>query len=611
MNLKKIRIENYKSIRDIEFELKKHGNSYTTMLVGINESGKSNILEAMSYLNVPKGEFDYNEIRNQNDESSAYASFRFFLEFEDKQEYINDIRQEIENGELLDFDIKNIQKIVYLDRGEKNLNYGLTYDINNLPKRLFIMNNKGTFTLSKEADAEGLFQELTEELFKTYFKEKVDDMIIRCEPEVVLWSPSDNDLVSRIDLHDFIKNINSNIPMRNIFYIAGYKSESEIKSKIDEINDTSLRKKLEGTLSGEITKYVTEIWNHKITFDIEIAEDGKCAVSVQDEGPENKYNFHEMRNRSDGFKRFMSLILSLSVDTKLSKKHHALILIDEPEAHLHPSGIRDLRRELLAIGEDNYLFVSTHSPFLIDRKDKTRNIIIKKSRSAETEKVMIDESADIIDDEVLREAFGIEVYKDLLNPHCVLVEGKSDKIILQKSFHLKGYKGHGIANGQGGNIDTLAAKLNDSDINILVILDDDKGGKLCSSKIIKMGGSYSKRNVFTIRDLVGEIIEGGTIEDTLGNAFLRRKLREVYESTFTDESFEDLAVLAEKSPFMERVRIYLSQRNKSREVISEFLGNLKIRISDDFKPSRAGLKEKHPLLDSLAEKIHSELSRKH
>ena len=50
MKLTKIKIRNFKSIQDIEFDVQKHGGSYTTMLLGRNESGKSNILEAMSLL---------------------------------------------------------------------------------------------------------------------------------------------------------------------------------------------------------------------------------------------------------------------------------------------------------------------------------------------------------------------------------------------------------------------------------------------------------------------------------------------------------------------------------------------------------------------------------
>ncbi len=49
MKLSKIRILNYKSIMDITLEVEKRAKSYTTMLVGKNETGKSNILEAISF----------------------------------------------------------------------------------------------------------------------------------------------------------------------------------------------------------------------------------------------------------------------------------------------------------------------------------------------------------------------------------------------------------------------------------------------------------------------------------------------------------------------------------------------------------------------------------
>ena len=53
-----------------------------------------------------------------------------------------------------------------------------------------------------------------------------------------------------------------------------------------------------------------------------------------------------MNSRSDGFKQFISFILSLSIETKKYDNNNRLILIDEPERHLHPSGIRDLGKDL-------------------------------------------------------------------------------------------------------------------------------------------------------------------------------------------------------------------------------------------------------------------------
>ena len=44
-----------------------------------------------------------------------------------------------------------------------------------------------------------------------------------------------------------------------------------------------------------------------------------------------------------------------------SPLNHSLILIDEPEVHLHPSWVRQLYRALPQIGEDNQYIVTTHS----------------------------------------------------------------------------------------------------------------------------------------------------------------------------------------------------------------------------------------------------------
>ncbi len=65
MELKQIRIKDFKSIRDLDFPIK--GNILS--LVGKNECGKSSILEAISFLN-PRKIFDDIEITNKS--SSLY-----------------------------------------------------------------------------------------------------------------------------------------------------------------------------------------------------------------------------------------------------------------------------------------------------------------------------------------------------------------------------------------------------------------------------------------------------------------------------------------------------------------------------------------------------------
>lgn len=609
MKINKIIIENFKSIEKIEFDIKKYGESYTTMFLGINESGKSNILQAMSYLNTPDGEFDYDVIHNQKDESDGDIDIFFYLNFE-TDICVKEVRKKIENGSLLNFEVIDLIKNVYLRSGEKKFIENFDFEIKNLTEGLFIKKEKKEnvnikpvviteFTLSKSKNDDE-YEVLSIDLFNQYFSGIIYNLAKINEPKVSFWKPSDEYLITDVDLNKFKDDIDSNIPLKNIFALAGFKKSENIKNEINKIHNFQLKSKLKSLLSNKTTEYVNEIWKHKIKIDIDISDSGVCHVNIQDDGKKNQHNFYRMASRSEGFKQFISLILSLSIETKKLEIKNKLILIDEPETHLHPSGIRDLKKELLEIGKNNYLFVSTHSPFLVDRDNKERNIIIRKNDSALTVKKEIKSEEDIRDDEVLDEAFGINVYRDLLINHRILVEGASDKIILQKSFVFKDYK-FGITNGNGSNIVQVASKLNSDDIKVLVIVDDDLDGKKYKQQILKIGGVYSANNIFTLRDLVGGIKNDATIEDLLGKSYIQQKFNDFYESKFS----ETCNYVFDDSPFVKQIKIYLQQNNKFDDQVLE---DFKKNVSDNFNPSKTGFNRDFPLLNSLAEEINNKLS---
>lgn len=289
-----------------------------------------------------------------------------------------------------------------------------------------------------------------------------------------------------------------------------------------------------------------------------------------------------MNSRSQGFHQFMSLILSLSIENHNSNMKNDLIIIDEPENHLHPSGIRNMMDELLKIGYENYVFVATHSCFMIDNRNKERNYIIKKDSKKNTIYKQILEDEDIYDDEVLADAFGINVYKDFLTPNKILVEGLSDKKILNKAIKkINPNFEVGITNGYGSNITPVASRFKLEDIKTFVILDDDLTGKSNKEKILKIGDIYNETNVMTIRDIENSIISGGTIEDTLGKNFISKILRNVWEEYFDEELEIDLD---ENKPFIEQIKIHL-QKYKENENVDKFLEKIKTEVSSKFNPS--------------------------
>ena len=85
MIITKAKITNFKSIEDIEISFDKIGDSYTKIFVGINESGKSNILEALSYFEPPKQNVTYDHYCNQKLEDGKDCDLQFYMEF-DKDE---------------------------------------------------------------------------------------------------------------------------------------------------------------------------------------------------------------------------------------------------------------------------------------------------------------------------------------------------------------------------------------------------------------------------------------------------------------------------------------------------------------------------------------------
>lgn len=615
MKLTKIKIINYKSIKSLDFDIKKYGSSYTTMLLGINESGKSNVLDAMSFLNTPKEEQEYYSLHNQKDDENKQVELCYYLEFDKGDDYVDSLRSKVEGGDLLNFEITDIIKRVYLQHDKTLFSESYTYEIKKLSSDLFVNSTRNTvadaaeqkdnaevYKISKSKD-DDTFVELTIENFKSLFEKEVEAVISKHEPPVSYWKPSPEYLISTEDLNTFAKDTKVKPALKNIFLLAGYDKEPDIANVIATVSNGTQRSRLRSKLEDSLNNYIKDVWNHNIDIVVDITETGQFTLSIKDTGDDNKHDRLPISGRSEGARHFLSLILSLSIESKHSHRKNQLILIDEPEAHLHPSGIRDLSKELLRIGTNNYLFVSTHSPFLVDKKKKERHIILKKNNLAFTDKSHINDHTSIIDDEVLREAFGLEVYKDLLNPHSILVEGASDKMLLQKTLSLKGDKQFGITNGHGSNVDTLASKLNDVDISILVLLDDDDSGQSYKKKIIRIGGSYSDKNVLTIRDLVGGIVAGGTIEDTLSKNYVESKFKELYLNHYSETKCD--LVLNEGKPFVNQMKAYLQQKAKLDTEI--FIDNIKNKLADEFSPSKSSFGTNFPLLDLLTKEIVKKL----
>ena len=610
MIIKKVVIDNYKSINRVEIPFDKVGNSFTKIFVGINESGKSNILEALSYFDVPEEKVSFDTFCNQKNEDSMSCDICFSIDFEEDEK---DTLQRIVNDAItsdyyFEFTLANIVKKVFLSKESSTFEYLYDYDVllngSNLYVKLLKVSGKESISIVDEQQEGNGYEILTPQNFDEYFYDIVSDFLEEHEPYVSVWKPSSEYLLYNANLNDFKDKIGSNKPLYNIFKLSGYEDQKAITEAIGKVSNPRNRSRLESKLNDSLNDYISKVWDNKIDLIIEITETGNFSLLIKDKGNENKHDRFSITERSQGAQQFLSLILSLSLETKNRERKNELILIDEPEVHLHPSGIRNLAKELLKIGQENYVFLATHSPFMIDKRHKERHFIVKKNRKAITEIYRIKESDNIIDDEVLNEAFGINVYRDLLNPHCVLVEGAADKLILQKALSLLEREDIGIANGHGSNIDTLASKMNFDDVSVLVVTDDDKDGRKYKENILKIGGAYNEDTVFTIRDLVGEIINQGTIEDTLDVKYVEAQFKKFYKAKY-GKDYEGIA-LTKSEPVIMQITKILKEKNKYS---CWDMDSFKKQLSEEFNPTKNTFSSKFRLLKALAEVIKEKLSR--
>lgn len=631
MKLANIKISGYKSIDELDFPVKRYGTgdneSHTTILIGKNETGKSNVLDAMATPQY-KGKVSFDKIQNQQKEPDVVSVF-FNFDVEDTDDYRSAIAQSIDiTDELLNsLNIKKICKEIYLQNDIDEYGFNDDYEAESLSFKKYSFIEKSetipaTPTVpayTKESTIIKLNSELTDEEKESYssltsdkFREIIRvallDFVSKIDIPVDCWSYEEKYLVEgKVNLKTFASTPDINIPLKNMFYLAGYKNQQEIKSKVDEIEKSDKkRKKLMKEINTATTAYLNEKWKeHEIDIEVEIESSTlEISVAVKDKADEDSY--FDMADRSQGFKQFISLLLSISISSVSGDTKDHLILIDEPEVHLHPSGVRWMLKELIEIGKHNYLFISTHSNFMLDKDTKERHYLLTKGIDGLTEAHHITSDEDINDDEVLQSAFGINIITESLPQHRLLVEGQTDKKILQKSLE-KVNNNHSIAifNGTGSNMVAVASYLLQNKVNPLVVVDDDKAGKEAKGKIIKIDDAFIN-NVHTIRDLDGNIIDGGTIEDTLPKDFVESKIKEILKKYNVSDSIS----LDEFKPYCVQIIDFYNQETSSDTVTTQkdkkaklntILVDVKSKIAD-YQPPKE-FQTKAPKLYKLTEEI--------
>ncbi|MCG6157079.1 ATP-dependent nuclease [Rubinisphaera margarita] len=180
--------------------------------------------------------------------------------------------------------------------------------------------------------------------------------------------------------------------------------------------------------------------------------------------------------KGDGVQSLAALAMIRHASTHAGKGKSFVIAIEEPESHLHPKAIHELKEVIDDLGKQHQVIITSHNPLFVDRRVLTSNIIVNNKKAQAATNV-----------EEIRNILGVRASDNLRNAEMVLVvEGEDDvssirAILGARSTYLtKCFDNGSLALdslGGGTNLRYKLSLLRDSICLYHVFLDYDKCGQ--------------------------------------------------------------------------------------------------------------------------------------
>lgn len=515
--LSQIRIKNYKSCKDINLVL----SGYAVM-VGYNNAGKSNILEATNWFLSPSG---LNE--------SCFNDVNSAIEVEGMIEGIND--------ELLDkIEEKHRKRIEPYVNDEKIL-----FKRNQSEPG----GTKGLRDLFVRDFGEG------EESEKAWDKNPtgIDNAINKLFPEPIIIPAMDdaNEDVSKYKttttigklIAEILKPIKEERKDEINKVLDGlrerFEADGENRTKELEDFDKEANLKIEDFFPG------IEINVHIPTPEIkELFKSG--TVKIKEEGSEVLRNFDSLGHGAQRSIQ-MALIRQLAELNKDSEDvGRTLLLIEEPELFLHPKGIWRLKTALKELSEKNYqIIITTHSPLMLNKLDIPKTILIRKNINEGTYRLKsIKEAVEgKIEDHNKQADLLFELgnsSKILFSERIILLEGKTEAETVPLMYELLSNKGSKksepvfISLRGSGNIINSMEILNEMKFDVKAVVDLD----FCFHIAVQNGFlEEDDEDIETCKNYFKELHE--ELEIKLSEKGLPKKNKEM--NTTAEEAYEKLA----------------------------------------------------------------------
>lgn len=548
-----------------------------TVLVGMNESGKTSILEALA--------------KTQYFENDEKFTFNMIHDFPRKQKKSVDKTGEIPDAVILEYQADdNILNEIYKELGVKPLNniFSIIYKYNNKKSWELSWINTQDFMQEKITSLEFENQDLSNNLqnvtTKSQFKKILADINeLGCSEEDIKKLDSlkvyfkDTDFWENSPIDEFVvvKYLSPNLP-KFMYYDDYYSLPSRVSlTKLEENFTDSARKtakalleladidietltksdnfeefiaELEATeaiISAELFKYWKTNKNLKILFRIDKKEetDGYNSTRIVDRILEIRVQNQRtgvslpLENRSKGFNWFFSfLVWFMKIQEKRDTTY--ILLLDEPGLNLHAKAQNDLLKFIFDLSNDYQIIYTTHSPFMIetDKLNKVRTVFEKKDGTTISDSVQEKDPNTLFP---LQAALGYDLAQNLfVSKKNLLVEGISDLTYLSIiSTILEAHGREGLNSevmivpvGGADKVATFISLLRGNKLELVCLLDtftDQSARSRLNNMVVKQ--IIKENNILFYHDVIQS--DHADIEDL----FLKSDYVDLYNKTFDVE----------------------------------------------------------------------------
>jgi putative ATP-dependent endonuclease of OLD family len=388
MRLVSFSVQNYRSIR----KANKIKVGRSTVLVGPNNEGKSNILRAlvtaMEVLTTSIGIYGPGAVRTQ------FRALGLRRAYQWEEDYPISLQDSEPNGVSklsLEFSLDPEEIEDFRREVKSNLN-GL------LPISLELGRERTKFSVHKKGRWAKALSLKANEIAKFIAK--------RIEFEYI-------QAVRTAESAERVVNSLIQKQLRAVEKLPQYQAALQTISQLQKPVLEALSRDVYGT----IVTFLPAI--KSVTF--EIAEQQRSlalrssARTIIDDGTPT-----DLQHKGDGVQSLAAIALMRHASALGGPGKSYVIAIEEPESHLHPRAMHVLRGVIDELAESYQVVITTHSALFVDRMSIRSNVIVDQHKAVPAKSI-----------EEIRTVLGVRASDNLRNAELVLVvEGAEDKVAL-------------------------------------------------------------------------------------------------------------------------------------------------------------------------------------